>query len=96
MSDKELRSKLIRLANEKPELRKDLLPVLSNKGRRESSLVKRFTDPYRLVDDVQTKLSVAIDAMEEQPGSDPDAVARAQRPLWDAMNSLSKAKGILR
>lgn len=33
MSDKELRSKLIRLAHDKPELRREILPLLKGKGR---------------------------------------------------------------
>ena len=40
MSDKNLRNKLIRLAHAKPELRKDLLPLLNNKT---SAIVPKYS-----------------------------------------------------
>lgn len=46
MSDRRLRSDLLKLASEKPELRKDLLPLLAETKRSKKAYDERYVQSY--------------------------------------------------
>ena len=60
MSEKSLRSKIIRLAHSKPELRKDLLPLLTNK--------KAYKDPCNGTSYYGDSYDEAMEGLEECHG----------------------------
>ena len=92
MSDKSLRSKIIRLAHAKPELRKDLLPLLTKKAGDdiEEFLVIDMKDQ---IDNGQVKVSASfmkdLEKLVDGVGDKWDFIGKNRKELFDVINKMS-------
>jgi len=91
MNDKALRTAIIRLAHEKPELRGELLPMV----KRGASRTAVFT-PVKAMSDVAEAINLIRKVQSEMRGTPGRPAAGALHELAQGERILSKAREYLR
>lgn len=95
MSDRKLRSALIRLAHDKPEIRGEILPLLREGGERGASVEDTLLDSMRkinlAINDVYIHMERSVTPRSREHG----ALSVVGEHLTKAYNEMSKASKVL-